>query len=539
MGPAKHSGVVIKGAFALTIAALVTKVLSAVYRVPFQNIVGDIGFYIYQQVYPIYALALVLSTYGFPVVLSKLYMERENSGDRAATKRLLVVSGGFIFTFCLAVFLLLYFGAGRLASIMGDHDLAILIKVVAAVFLLIPFTSVFRGYFQGSGNMVPTAYSQVSEQLIRVGTILTASALLIKEGYDLYKVGAGAVFGSVTGGLAGILILLIFIWYGRLKKGNMRVVLRDVVDFHDTKIIIKALVLQGVAICISNMLLIFMQLADSLNLYSLLLGTGLNAEDAKSWKGVYDRGQPLIQLGAVVATSMSLSLVPLITNAKMKKSKEGLHKHIKLSLEVSLVIGLGAAAGLLAIMEPTNIMLFENSKGSEVLQVLALLILPASLILTIIAILQGLGHTFFPAVVVLGGFVFKYGVNVWLVPAYGTMGAAMASNAALWFILFTLYIKLRRTHRQPLLSGKFLAVSIVAALLMFAVLQVFLNITDLIMPSAGGRIAAGMQALLAVAAGGFMYLFAIIRGRLFTVEELTMLPFGSKFMYLFPGRNRR
>lgn len=539
MGPTKHSGAIIKGAIALTIAALITKVLSAVYRVPFQNIVGDIGFYIYQQVYPIYALALVLATYGFPVVLSKLYMERKSSGDRTAIKRLLVVSGGFIFIICFAAFLLLYFGAGRLASMMGDPDLAILIKVVSAVFLLIPFTSVFRGYFQGSGNMVPTAYSQVSEQLIRVGTILTASVLLIKGGYDLYKVGAGAVFGSVTGGLAGLLILLAFVWYTGLKKRNPRIALSELVDFHDTKIIIKALVLQGFAICISNMLLIFMQLADSLNLYSLLLETGLNGDDAKSWKGVYDRGQPLIQLGAVVATSMSLSLVPLITNAKMKANKDRLSKTIKLSLEVSLVIGLGAAAGLLAIMEPTNIMLFENSKGSEVLQVLALLILPASLILTIIAILQGLGHTLFPAAVVLVGFAVKYGLNLWLVPNYGTMGAALASNASLWFILLILYIKLRRIHKQPMFTGKFLVGSILSALVMFVVLQGFLYATGFVMPLAEERIPAGIQALSAVAAGGVVYLFAIIRGRLFTVEELTMLPFGSKLIYFFPERNRR
>ena len=67
------------------------------------------------------------------------------------------------------------------------------------------------------------------------------------------------------------------------------------------------------------MLLMFMQLADSLNLYSLLAETGIGSETAKELKGVYDRGQPLIQLGTVVATSMSLSLVPLITKEKMKK----------------------------------------------------------------------------------------------------------------------------------------------------------------------------------------------------------------------------
>ena len=202
---------------------------------------------------------------------------------------------------------------------MGDADLAVLIKVVSAVFLLIPFTSLFRGYFQGSGNTVPTAYSQVTEQLIRVGTILAVSIILVKEGLDLYKVGAGAVLGSVTGGASGLFVLAVFLWLKRKPAGTLRISAGELADFHDAKIIFKALFVQGFAICISNMLLIFMQLADSLNLYSLLLETGMDMDVAKGLKGVYDRGQPLIQLGAVVATSMSLSLVPLITNEKMRE----------------------------------------------------------------------------------------------------------------------------------------------------------------------------------------------------------------------------
>ena len=40
-----------QGAVVLTIASFIAKVLSAFYRVPFQNFVGDEGFYVYQQVY--------------------------------------------------------------------------------------------------------------------------------------------------------------------------------------------------------------------------------------------------------------------------------------------------------------------------------------------------------------------------------------------------------------------------------------------------------------------------------------------------------
>jgi PST family polysaccharide transporter len=61
-----------KGAFVLTLASFIAKLLSAVYRVPFQNLVGDEGFYVYQQVYPIYGLAMTLALSGLPQFISKL-----------------------------------------------------------------------------------------------------------------------------------------------------------------------------------------------------------------------------------------------------------------------------------------------------------------------------------------------------------------------------------------------------------------------------------------------------------------------------------
>lgn len=61
-----------QGAFVLSLAGILSKILSAVYRVPFQNIVGDVGFYIFQQVYPMIGISVMLATSGFPVIISKL-----------------------------------------------------------------------------------------------------------------------------------------------------------------------------------------------------------------------------------------------------------------------------------------------------------------------------------------------------------------------------------------------------------------------------------------------------------------------------------
>ena len=111
---------ILKGTLILTFAALLIKILSAFYRIPFQNIVGDIGFYIYQQVYPFYGIAIALSTYGFPVVISKLYTEEMAKEEESNVKQLLLVSYGFLNNLWFCLFCLALWGSGMVSHYMND-----------------------------------------------------------------------------------------------------------------------------------------------------------------------------------------------------------------------------------------------------------------------------------------------------------------------------------------------------------------------------------------------------------------------------------
>ncbi|NJP39026.1 oligosaccharide flippase family protein [Bacillus luteus] len=75
-----------KGAAYLSLAALAAKGLSALYKIPYQNMTGDTGFYVYQQVYPLYGAVLVLGTYGFPLVIAKALID---NGGREGIRPLL------------------------------------------------------------------------------------------------------------------------------------------------------------------------------------------------------------------------------------------------------------------------------------------------------------------------------------------------------------------------------------------------------------------------------------------------------------------
>ena len=525
-----------RGALILTIAAIITKILSAFYRIPFQNIVGDVGFYIYQQIYPFYGIAMVLSTTGFPVVISKLYAEQKEKGNEEKSRLFLLIAFFYLQLFGLICFLILYIGANRIALWMHDPHLSILLRVVSVVYVTFPIVALLRGYYQAIGDMIPTALSQVGEQTTRVLTIIILSFLFMQKGYSLYLVGGGAMFGSITGSLISGLILFMFLWIR--KEWKLIAPSKQVLQSysHDAKGIFKALLFQGITICLSGMLLIFIQLADALNLYSLLISNGVEEDIAKSLKGIFDRGQPLIQLGTVAATSMSLTLVPLISRERMLEKPQFLYHKIELAIKVSIVIGVAASVGLWAIIEPTNTMLFENADGSSVLGVLSYVILFTSIISTMVAIMQGLGSLLYPALAIAVSFPIKYVLNELLVPLYGTMGAAISSVVSLGIVTLILVIKFKNLLPNRFLTLRFCWIVGTAAVAMVLFLKSYLFMLSSFDFGRGG---AAVEALSAVGIGGFLFLLIIMRGNVFQEEELALFPFGSKLIYLLGRKNRR
>ncbi|AEH46133.1 putative polysaccharide biosynthesis protein [Parageobacillus thermoglucosidasius] len=520
-----------KGAVILTIAAFVTKLLSAFYRVPYQNIVGDVGFYIYQQVYPIYGIVMSLALYGYPIVISKLVAERVADRDQQGVASVLLASLLFLCLFGLLLFSVLYIGAQQVAIWMGDAELAPLVRLLSFSFLLFPFIALLRGYFQGKNNMLPTAVSQVGEQLVRVITIILLSYLFIKGGRTVYDAGAAAVFGSLAGGLTALLLLTAY-WLRRANRGKIYITWKS----GEAKRIISYLLIEGFIICVTNMVLTLTQLVDSFSVLPLLVESGKESfEQAKIWKGIYDRGQPLIQLGTVVATSFSLALVPLISGAKKREDGQFIREKTDLSLRIATVIGLGASLGLICLIRPVNVMLFENDLGSLSLAILAASIFFTTLALTLSALLQGMGQEWTAVAGVCIAVAGKAVCNWLLIPSFGTAGAAAATTLSYAAMSCFLYVMLRRKLHVRFPKKTYWYPVIKAAAMMVAVLQLYTLLAETL---GSGRLFAAGEAVAGVLLGGVTYIIIILKGNVFSQQELTFFPFGDKLCLLWKTGDR-
>ncbi len=515
-----------QGAILLTVAALITKILSAAYRIPYQNIAGDIGFYVYQQVYPIYGIALILSIYGFPVVISKLISE--NNGDKLYVQKIAVVSFYALLLFGVFTSVLLFLFAKQISNIMADNLLVIPLQVTAFSFLMVPFLSIFRGYHQGNGNMTPTAVSQITEQFLRVFLILFLAYLFIVNGFGPYGAGTGAAIGSVVGAIVGVVVL--FVYFIKMEKLSF---FQLSFSYCDAKQIVTKLFRDSVLICFSALVFVLFQLVDAITIVRLLQDAGVHEQIAKVSKGIFDRGQPLIQLGTVVTTAFSLALVPLIASAIAKGETKEASIQAELSLRLSFMIGLSAAVGLIIIIEPTNAMLFTDRSDSHVLAVLGSTIAFSAIVMTTAAILQGYGHLKAPALHVCIGVFIKYGLNIILIPSFGTLGAAIATVVAfsiicglnIWRILKIKGISLKHLQR-------YYAV-IFSTLIMAVFTYIYKTVMERTILLPASRMAETILALSSVTLGAAVFLFCILYFQSFTPKEIELLPKGDKLNKIF------
>ncbi|MEQ6377530.1 polysaccharide biosynthesis protein [Bacillaceae bacterium S4-13-56] len=503
------------GAVILAIAGLISKVLSVGYRVPLQNITGDVGFYIYQQVYPMIGIISMLALYGFPVAISRYITlsTEEKKGGNDLFPIFLVLS--FL---SIPLFAFVYFESDVIAQWMGDSNLSLPIRVGSFSILLLPFTSIVRGYFQGMGDMKPTAYSQLIEQFVRVSFIIIVTYVLMKRGMELYVVGAGAALGSFFGGAAAIIFLLIAV----RKKMKGKAFL-----FRKTKtslfLLVKIILIYGIYSSLNHMVLLLFQFVDAFTVLPSLKVYGFNLEEARIWKGIYDRSYPLLQVGTVVGSSIGLALVPTVSAHFRHKEKEKLANQFSSTLKLGFIFGAGASGGLIFIMPYVNQMLFETTDGTNALQIMGLVILFQTLTLTMSSVLYGIGKMRGSAFLVLGSIPFKIILNMIFIPLIGIMGASLATVIVSFLLFVGHSILIFKELGRP--KRKFPVFGIGVALLTMVSFLLFIQWT---LPDVISRGQATLVAITLTLFGGALYYMMLVRLHCFTNEELNHLPRGLK-----------
>ncbi|PYE43757.1 oligosaccharide flippase family protein [Paenibacillus barcinonensis] len=547
----------LQGAFILGLAAIISKIIGAFQKIPLQNLGGDGVFGIYNTVYPLYMLIITLAAAGLPLAVSKFVAEQQALGQWGESRRIIRISSLLLAGFGSITAIGMYASAPWIASLIGNQHVIPSIRAASLALLCVPLMTGLRGYFQGMQQMLPTAISQVVEQMVRVTVMIVVLLWLIRHEASLETVAAGAMLGSVAGGCAGLAVMLAFVYWHRRKErrehterladgetlyasserlkhthhsdtGQLMYAAGDRKSGRSNAEWVRTLLIYAIPVCLGSLAVPLMNLVDTFTVPRLLQGEGLDEVQTMVSFGIYNRGLPLVQLVTMLATSLSVLFIPAMAEARLKGGPEAVRQQAGTALRWFWLIGLAASAGLAVLADPINRMLYGDAAGTEALRYMALTAAGSTVSIIAAALLQGLGAVRAPAFSMLAAAGVKVLLNVMLVPALGISGAAIAGAAA-YMLAAGLNVALlaRLTAMRPAPGAVLAKPALVIAAMSLAALGMAWA-AEAVLGGVGiaatHRLAAMGVSLLGIAAGAAVFVLAVARTGLLTAAELAALP---------------
>ncbi len=424
----------LKGTLILIVAGFITRFLGFVNRIVVARIMGAEGVGLYVMATPTLLLVITITQLGLPVAISKLVAEAEALGDRLKIKRILVVSlaitGSLSIIFTTAMVAFAPFVANVLLT---DSRAYFPLMAIAPIVPIVALSSVIRGYFQGRQNMKPTAYSQVIEQIVRITLVAVMTSAFLPMGVEYAA--AGAMLSVVAGELASLLYM-IFMFKTNKRFRVRRNFFAFVKQGKDTfrSLLTIALPTTGSRL-IGSISLFFEPIVVAQSLAIAGVTTVLATKQYGELAGFVI---PLLTLPTFITYSLSVALVPAISEAMAHKHFKTVHYRLNQALRLALLSGGISVVVLYVFAQPIMELMYHAPSVSSYVKLMAPFCLFLYLQGPLQATLQALNLAKAAMMNSLFGAIIKIATIFVLAsrPELGIMGAALA--VVVNFVLVTL-----------------------------------------------------------------------------------------------------
>ena len=515
----------IKGAVILSLAGIIAKVMGFVYRIVLPRILGEYGLGLYEVAYSIYVVLLVISRSGIPVAIAKMIADRIARDQRKnAFKIFKVGRKASVIVGIIFMFLMIVLARPLIHLFKWNSDVLYSLLALAPAIFFVSIMAVYRGFFQGLQDMVPTACSQVVEQFVRMVTMIALVYILVP--YGVQYGAAGAVFGAVTGSIAGLLVLF-YIYYKKRKK-IWKFVNTDSVEDINQKNIIKEIASLGIPISFGGLVLPLMRFVDASIIPSRLEFAGFSSVASYELLAhMNGMAMVLVNFPTIITIALAASLVPAISESFAQNNKKTIKRRTETALRLTILIGLPAAVGLFVLAEPLTVAIFNTGKAAVPLRIVSWGVIFITLQQTSAAILQGLEKPLLPARNLFLGAVINGVINFTLtgLPAFGIRGAAVGTLTGFAFAAFwnIYYLKKYTDFKfRPLL---FVLKPVLSVLVMgIVVSRGFILLQNLFSVFVSSYYSYRVSASLIVFIGSVAYFFILVLLNAVKYSDLMLIP---------------
>lgn len=541
MRSAQNDDFIAQGAI-LAVATVLTKVIGVIYRIPLANILGDAGNGFYGYAYQIYAMALMVSSLSLPTAVSKLVSAKLAAGQKRNSVRVFRCSMLFAVVVGAVITAAVFFGADAISVYAMKSPLSVYaLQMLAPGLFLVAVMAVIRGYFQGLGSMMPTAVSQIIEQLIRAVISIAGASIFVdigtrageKAGEELLGPAygaAGATLGTVLGALIALVFLIFVIW---AYRGQMtRQYRTDRSGREDSyRHILKVLVLTAVPILFSTAIYNINQILDLTIFNHIMDAQGYVEEEYMALQGIYSgKYDTLVNVPLSIPWALCSSVVPSLTAAVATRSRKLVHEKIDQTLRLTMVITIPCGVGFLVLASPLMVLLYNDASKTP-----AYLLMLGSVVVVLYgwssisnSILHGLNHISSPAKNACIALVVHLAAFVVMMTAFKMNVYALAAGNIV-FAACMCWLNQRKVHKvcgfrmnimdtfiKPLIASAVMGIVTYAAHL----------VLDLLI---GGR---WIPTIIAIFIAMIVYVVVVLKIGTLSDEDIEALPMGARLLRL-------
>ncbi|TYO97770.1 stage V sporulation protein B [Desulfallas thermosapovorans] len=490
----------LQGAFILLLAGIINRFLGFGYQIAMMRLIGPEGVGLFNMVFPVYIMMLVLASAGIPLAIAKLVAEEVANNNMPGAYRVFNISLCILIITSVFFTLVLILGAPMLTKYYFPNPSVYycLISLVPGI-VVVTLCSAFRGFFQGLQKMSPTAITQTIEQLVRVLSGLVFAYFMLPLGIEYAAVGlsVGVILGELTG---FILMLRIYIHHRPVTLHYAPGAWRRVFHLGDS---IKKIFTLAIPVTLTRIVATALMSIQAVLIPQRLQVAGLSIHHATSAYGQFvGIAEALLFMPGVLTMALATSLVPAMSDAVAARNMTLARSRIWDAVRLTLQVGVPAAFIFLLLADELCGVLFGYAQAGSILKVLALAGPFLYLQQTTTGILQGVGRADVPFKnLLISSLVCIMGIYyLTAMPQFGIGGAAAA--VAIGYMIMPV-LNMLQLHRMNLF---FFSIKENVFLPLLASLGMSLAIFYLKKILYGYNVNDGLVLSISLATGGFVYL---------------------------------
>lgn len=412
----------IKGTAILTIAGLLTRILGFFYRIFLSNYMDPDKIGIYQLIFPIYGICFTIFASGIQTSISTLVASQ--SGEKKYKNIPRILRLGLFLSLSLSLFLsfFLYKYADLVAvKVLTEIECAPSLRILAYAFPFCGITACINGYYYGLKKASVPASTQLIEQIVRVLFVYIIAEIIGKG--DIRVTTEIAVYGLVLGEIVSNLYNIASMFASKSSREVKTLIKNHPTSYTRKRTLTGHLLKMAAPLTANRLLISLLHSIESILIPFLLKKNGLSNTEALSIYGILNgMTLPFIMFPSAITNSLSVLLLPTISEAKSSNNEMTIKKTTALSIKYSLLIGILSIGIFMTFGNELGVAVFHNELAGALLTTLSWLCPFLYVTTTLSSIINGLGlaHlTFFSSI---AGLLTRIALIVWLIPVNGMKG---------------------------------------------------------------------------------------------------------------------